>query len=147
MIDGLCKLKCKEWQCTWERNWKSYSVCGRLHASTFALQYHLLPLFCPCFWIHVTKSLYFLLSIWLLNDWQEYIPTWNVDWIDDKWSLHFSWQKGQICQKHDGPKGLSSFTDVTVFTSYDSQLWQRLPMYQLLAAFTSNHQVLTAFIN
>ena len=79
MIDGLCKLKCKEWQCTWERNWKSYSVRGRLHASTFALQYHLLPLFCPCFWIHVTKSLYFLLSIWLLNDWQEYVPLYQPE--------------------------------------------------------------------
>ena len=82
----------------------------------------------------------FLVVHLAINDWQEYVRTWNSDWSDDKLSIHYRWQKGQICQKHDGPKGLSSFTDVTTFTSYDS-------VYQLLTAFTSNHQVLTAFIN
>ena len=143
MIDGLCKLKCKEWQCTWERNWKSYSVRGRLHASTFALQYHLLPLFCPCFWIHVTKSLYFLLSIWLLNDWQEYVPTWNFDWIYDNDPFSTDDKKDKYAKTTTDPRGwallLMSLLSPAV-ARYDS-------VYQLLTAFTSNHQVLTAFIN
>ena len=88
----------------------------------------------------------FLVVHLAINDWQEYVRTWNSDWSDDKLSIHYRWQKGQICQKHNGPKGLSTFTDVTAFTCI-RQLWQRLPINQLLAAFTSNHQVLTAFIN
>ena len=85
----------------------------------------------------------FLVVHLAINDWQEYVRTWNSDWSDDKLSIHYRWQKGQICQKHDGPKGLSTFTDVTAFTCCH-QLWQRLltidSFYKQSPSVNSFHQ-------
>lgn len=71
------------------------------------------------------------------------VPTWNFDWIYDNDPFSTDDKKDKYAKTTTDPRGwallLMSLLSPAV-ARYDS-------VYQLLTAFTSNHQVLTAFIN